>query len=169
MFMALQGAKRYRLAMIRYFCLAVFALMASVAKAQSGLPDTIYYWTERRVGAAHRAWSITADGAVKINGERCSGCRWHAPYASSHTIDPKQYREIASLLQRDVLKAAASSPCTLPRGDRAYPVEVFDFHNGATGVTDRVTLMTACMSPQMEIALSRITDAHTIIAKIEGQ
>jgi hypothetical protein len=135
---------------------------------QTSVPSAVHFWTENGIGQAHRTWSIDATGAVKISGERCQGCRWHAPYKSTHQLDPERYREIALLLELEMLRNAPAAPCTLPRGDQNTPLENSTVSNGRTGVNDSVRLLTLCVSPEMDLARTQINKAHAIIGALDS-
>ncbi len=140
--------------------------MPMVTNAQTVAPSAVYFSTDNGMGQPSRSWSIGATGAVKITGERCRGCRWHAPYQSEHQVNPERYREIAALLDLATLRKAAAAPCTLPRGDQNTPVESFGLPDSRTGLNERVLLLTLCVSPEMNEALVRIKKAHAIIGAI---
>jgi hypothetical protein len=145
---------------------ALFLAAPVITNAQTSVPSAVYFSTDNGMGQPSRSWSIDATGAVNISGERCRGCRWHAPYQSQHQVDPERYREIATLLDLATLRKAAAAPCTLPRGDQNTPVESFGLPDSRTGLNERVLLLTLCASPEMDAALARIKKAHAIISAI---
>jgi hypothetical protein len=150
-------------------CCLVLPLAAGAQGGASAVPSMIAAATDNGLGQPSRTWSITSAGSVTIGGERCRGCRWHAPYHRTYRVDPARYREIEALIDVAVLRAAAAAPCAVPRTDFVTPAVEFTFSNSRAGINETVRLRMHCVSPAMDAARDRLNRADAIISAIDAQ
>lgn len=125
--------------------------------------DGISYGYSGGSGFPKRSVYVKPDGTVKISGEKCEDCRWHAPYNQQFNLPAEDFQKIAQLFDVKALYQASRAPCTMETAGRSSMHEnIIVFLKSGSRVFKFVE---TCASPELKIVRDQIAIADSILEK----
>ncbi len=142
-------------------CLLPMPLAAQ--QAEPARVTHIYFGIEGGLGSLRRSVHIHENGNVEISGERCVGCRWHAPYKQQFDLSADNLRQIKSLFDVDALDRASRAPCTMEAAGQSKMRHYISV--SLEGVSRSFEFVQNCTSPELKIVRDQLAEANSILAK----
>jgi hypothetical protein len=147
--------------LIAILCISAVPLAAQ--QEERARVGHITFGIEGGMGAPTRYVNIYENGSVEINGERCAGCRWHAPYEKKFNLSAEDLQEVRSLFDIDALDRASRAPCTVQIAGQSRMREYISV--SVDSASRSFDFVQSCTSPELKIVRDNLAIANGILGK----